>query len=292
MKILITGSTGALGRQFLRLLSNQYSLRDEIHLINRRDPLPNFINHSIDLTNSQQLEVIIESVKPDIIFHFAAIFQGNVEELINVNFHLSARILEKVKDLRLESRVILIGSAAEYGLASVEQPVFFSENSPLKPISSYGLSKALQSQLLPYFKNIGVDVVSARIFNLYGEGVSELLFDGAVRKKIKNFKNGVENIIEVGDLENIRDFISTYDAAKLIMKIADRGKSGEIYNVASGKAKSLKEHLKIVLEESGLNMEIIKIVNFSNRAAIGGSSRQGLSYSCADMTKTLSLINA
>ena len=65
----------------------------------------------------------------------------------------------------------------------------------------------------------------------------------------------------MGDLDVIRDYISAEDAAKKLMKIVSYGKTGEVYNVASGVGSNVGDIVRNVLEENGLNENILSRVD-------------------------------
>lgn len=46
--------------------------------------------------------------------------------------------------------------------------------------------------------------------------------------------------------EQIWDFLYVDDAAKALLLLAEKGKDGEIYNVSSGSATTLKEYVEII----------------------------------------------
>jgi len=290
MNILIIGSTGALGRELLNIIIKSNVDRYNIHVLNKINNSEGAINHNFDISDLYSLELLIKRIKPEIIFNLASILQGNINDLISVNLTPSIKIIETVKEIGLNTRIILIGSAAEYGINIANNKIPFSETSELNPVTPYGLSKALQSNLLHYYKHIGLDLIYMRVFNLYGEGISENLFDGALRKKINLFINKKINYIEVENLNNYRDFISTKKASEMIFQLAIYGKSGEIYNVGSGYARSLKDHLLNVLNEFGLDLNSVKIndkiLNIHKKNYIESNN----TYSCANMNKTSNLL--
>jgi GDP-4-dehydro-6-deoxy-D-mannose reductase len=220
---------------------------------------------------------------PDVIINLATIFSQDFEESFTVNVGAVKNILNTVQQEQLSTRVILIGSAAEYGnVNDVDNPV--SESQVLKPLTAYGLSKAWQTQLANYYFNQGVDVIVARIFNLLAPDVSEKLFAGRVYKQIKSIAQGKQDEIQIGPLSAIRDYISTKEAAEQLMLITEQGISGEIYHVASGRPISMQELLRNILEDNGLEKTPVKVNDdFSNHKGVD------LKQIYADINKTNSL---
>ena len=175
-RVLVTGGTGALGRAVIARMHKSGSY--QVAAVGRqRNDDPSGIR--CDVRNPEQLSAALDRAKPDCVLHLAATFSGDLNEAYAVNVAPAQRILEWVQRNGLKTRVILIGSAAEYGVVKPnENPI--REDHVLAPISVYGISKAWQSQLLGFYTYQGVDVVCARIFNLYGPGVSDRLFAATI----------------------------------------------------------------------------------------------------------------
>jgi GDP-4-dehydro-6-deoxy-D-mannose reductase len=190
-----------------------------------------------------------------------------------------------VKQKSLKTRVVIIGSAAEYGVVNIaENPI--RESRLLAPVSVYGLSKSWQSQLIGLYRSAGLDVLGARVFNLYGCGISDLLFAGRVQNQIRDVLDGKKESIEVGQLTAVRDYISTEDAAIQLLAIIQRGLPGEIYHVASGVPVTMQEILQRQLTAVGLSFSIVKeSAQFSNR------SGYDVPMIYADISKTLEIMN-
>ena len=131
-----------------------------------------------------------------------------------------------------------MGSAAEYGAIRPEDnPV--KESQPLNAASVYGLTKVFQTSLMSYYCNRNnMDIVMARTFNLLGRGLSSNLFVGRLLEQVEAFKKGEQPFIELGNLDNYRDYIPIAEAVKNYARIMDFGEAGTVYHVASGKPDS------------------------------------------------------
>jgi GDP-4-dehydro-6-deoxy-D-mannose reductase len=182
-------------------------------------------------------------------------------------------LLDCILIMKKKVRVLLIGSAAEYGEASKESK-YISENHHPNPVSIYGLTKVFQTNLMMYYiNNYALDIVMARPFNLYGEGISTKLFVGHVYDQIKEYKEKKIERVIVGSLDARRDYIHVSDAVKDYKLIMEKGLSGNIYNVGSGKAIVLLDLLKSILKENGLDMNAVEILDFaSSRVTISAAN--------------------
>jgi len=256
VSILVTGSSGFVGRHLLDYLKNN---TDSKCIGLTRAPTKNDDNDTVicDLNDNDQLDQLIIKLQPSLIFHTAGSFSNDFETDFQINVRCTKNLLDSVKENSPASRILLMGSAAEYGeINNDENPV--AEDHPLKPISIYGWSKAAQTQLAQlYVKTYGMDIVIARTFNLLGKGMSEKLFVGRVEKQINAILTGEADRITVGNLDAERDYIEIEKACALYYEIARKGKSGEIYNVGSGRATGMRALLSKLLQQAGLDNSVI-----------------------------------
>jgi GDP-4-dehydro-6-deoxy-D-mannose reductase len=152
----------------------------------------------------------------------------------------------------LVNKIILIGSAAEYGANSI---LPLTENDTLMPINYYGLSKVLQTEIFNFYHvNYGIKLNLARVFNILGQNMSNSFSIGSFISQIKAAnENG---IIRVGNLETERDYLYIEDVIRAILDILTKGKDGEIYNVCSGIPTSMEVILKSLIDVSGKKLII------------------------------------
>ena len=255
MSSIVTGAFGFSGRHLIQSLSG------EVICVSRSDiNTDGYENYAVncDLLNKTAVNKLIKEYQPKAIYHLAGSFTQNFENDYNSNVMTTKNILDAVAEFSPKSRILLIGSAAEYGILKFEDcPI--KENAQLRPYNSYGLSKIYQKFLMDYYINqYSLDIVMARPFNLYGKGASPLLFIGNLYKQISLYKSGDISSISLGNIENSRDYIFIEDAIKHYIRIMQNGISGEIYNVASGKATLTKDLLKKILAEEDIDLSIIE----------------------------------
>lgn len=209
-----------------------------------------------DFSDKAGVRKFLARFKPRKIYHLIGVFTGGYEENYKVNFLAAKNILDAVLELELPCRVLLVGSAAEYGL-KVENPV--AETDPLYPVTPYGFTKMLQTRLGEFYARAhGLDVVVARVFNLAGQGISEALFPGRVNKQVEDYKRGKTSRIKVGRLDSYRDYLPVEEAAAALRLVMDRGARGEIYNVGSGRPIRMKALLARLLAEAGIPFSVVE----------------------------------
>lgn len=276
-RVLITGSTGALGKVLIERL--------------RANP-SNYIvfspgrggSNALDVRDRDQMARAIERTSPDLIMHLAATFSNELDQAYAVNVGGSRNILEVVEASGLPVRVLLVGSAAEYGaVAASENPIV--EDRVLRPVSIYGLTKAWQTELAYLHASRGTNVVVARIFNLIGPHLSERLFIGRLHKQIGELRRGERMRIEVGPLSGVRDYIPITEAVTQLVSIANFGEAGKVYHVASGKPTTMRGVLIRELAANGLDESVVV-----ERASLTNRHGYDVPEIYADVARTTALL--
>jgi nucleoside-diphosphate-sugar epimerase len=278
-RVLITGATGALGRA---LTSRLRATSSDVILFT---PSRTDAEYALDLQDRDQIRHAVERLRPDLILHLAATFSNDFDEAYVVNVAATRCLLAAVEASSQPVRVVLAGSAAEYGLVSAdENPI--SEDHVLRPVSVYGITKAWQTELAYLHASRGTDVVVARIFNLVGPHISERLFAGRLYKQIKEIRSGNRIKIEVGSLSAIRDYLSLNDAVSQLLAVTEFGDAGRVYHVASGQPVTMRELIIRELAAQGLDGSIVV-----EGAALSNRSGYDVPAIYADMTQTITLLD-
>ncbi|GHV91885.1 NAD-dependent epimerase [Spirochaetia bacterium] len=231
MKILIIGSTGFIGSNLIKYLSNKS------HIVYGADIIPNVYNKKNYIVLDEKNETFVklfEKNKYDVCINCtgSASVPNSYKDLISdftLNTFNVLKQLEAIKQLNPECKYINLSSAAVYG-NPVRLPI--PENTPLYPISPYGYHKKMAEDILAEYHNIyNIKTCSLRIFSAYGEGLKkQILFD--LSKKIKED----DKIFVYGTGEETRDFIHVYDICNAIDRIIFNAQfNNDIINIANGK---------------------------------------------------------
>ena len=257
-KILITGASGFTGKNLFNLLKdsdNEIFLTDNIENIDYQ----NYIK--CDLVNEDAVLKLLNQVCPSYIYNLAGTYSNEFSIDFNSNVLAVKNILDNLIHLKINAKVLLIGSAAEYGHVSEKNnPV--NENQKLLPISFYGISKVFQNNLMNYYvRKHELNIVMARTFNIYGKGISNKLFAGRIYQMIEMYKNNQIEELRFHDLDNLRDYIHIDNTIRHYLDIMEHGNKGEVYNVGSGKPLTNYNLLKSILKEEGLNYNSLNIDN-------------------------------
>jgi len=255
MKVLVTGVSGFTGMHLIEFLSSKKNLRIfgvvHTHLKENQD---NIEWIKCNLHNRAQTEKIIRKIIPDRIIHLAGLNQGSIRDLIQTNVLGTDNLLRAIKNPAKCSRILVIGSSAEYGYAGTS-PI--SESANLDPVGEYGVSKVAEELLArSYFHRFGHQVAIARPFNLVGPGQSTSFVCGQIISQIIKIESGLQDAIHLHEIESCRDFIDVRDAVHAYWSILDHDHfseecAGNAFNVGSGRSYSISEVLKTIEEITG-----------------------------------------
>jgi len=193
--------------------------------------------------------------RPDAVFHLAAQSYPTVSwqrpiETLATNVIGTANVLEAVRRLGADVRVVVAGSSAEYGTVDSEKTPI-SESAALLPLHPYGVSKVATDLLAyQYWAGFGLDTVRVRIFNCTGpRKVGDALSD-FVRRAVWLERHPEINVIRVGNLETRRTIVDVRDLNRGMILLLDRGKSGEVYNLGGATAYAMDAVLSRVLQRA------------------------------------------
>ncbi len=215
-----------------------------------------------DLRDPQVVEDVLHDVKPDHIYHLAAqayvptawqapwdTFENNVRPELN--------ILQLIVHEGLKIRLLAVASNEVYGAVSPDiLPV--DEYTPLEPTNPYGVSKVVQDLLArQYFLSHEVDVIRARAFNHLGPRQSPQFVAANFARQIAEAEMGLrEPVVRVGNLQAQRDFTDVVDVVSAYALLMKRGRSGEAYNIGSGRPRSVQSLLDVLLRMSTVKVRV------------------------------------
>jgi len=272
MRVLITGITGFVGSHLAEYCLQKpdvqvfgtvlsHHLGDELQRIEHIKDKIELLE--CDLTNRVAVTRVLERSKPDKIFHLAAqsfvpISWKSPEDTLFNNIISELNIFEVIREMKLDPVIVLACSSEEYGLV-FENELPFKETNPLRPLSPYAVSKIAQEKLgYQYHKSYGLKIVLTRFFNTEGPRRGQDFVTSNFAKQIAEIEKGKrEPVIYTGNLETQRDFNDVRDMVRAYWLASEKCNFGEPYNVCSGKARSIKSMLDLLLSFSKVkNIEV------------------------------------
>ena len=260
MKVLITGICGFVGSHLAEFLLKKKGVR--VFGIDRWLSRLDNIQHikgkieliDCDLTDPFSAHSQIEKIRPDLIFHLAA--QSFVptswhapHDTLTTNIIGQLNIFESVRKLKLKTKIQIACSSEEYGLV-YKNEVPIKETNPLRPLSPYAVSKVAQDLLgYQYYQSYKMFIIRTRGFNHTGPRRGEQFVISNFAKQIAQIEKGKQKpVIEVGNLNAIRDFTDVRDMVIGYWLALQKGKPGEEYNICSGKGITIKNMLQLLLK--------------------------------------------
>jgi GDP-4-dehydro-6-deoxy-D-mannose reductase len=129
---------------------------------------------------------------------------------------------------------------------------------------------------LSYFRK-GSDVVIGRVFNIIGWATPVNFSIGKFAHEISLIQRGSKkHVLETKGLDSERDYVDIQDVCSALMAIAENGKSGDIYNICSGRSYKIKYLLDYLLKLSDLEKVKVKTINSRDFEikSIRGSNRK------------------
>jgi GDP-4-dehydro-6-deoxy-D-mannose reductase len=262
-KVLITGIGGFVGKYLAEHL--QSTGEYEIVGTSRSDKSPSdkIKIEQVDLLDAAAVMQLISSNKPEYVYHLAA-QASPAESIANPVATLTNNILAELNILEAlrrnemqQTRTLIVSTSEIYGIVDpVDLPV--DEDTPLKPFNPYAVSKIAQDYMgLQYYLTYKLDVIRVRPFNHVGPGQNEKFVLPSFAKQIAEVeKKKQEPVIKVGNLEAKRDFTDVRDIVRAYQMLMEKGASGDVYNLGSGKSYAISDLLNKLLALSTDKIEI------------------------------------
>jgi CDP-paratose synthetase len=251
--ILLTGANGFLGSYFLETLLN---IGYNIVIILRNESNTWRINHLLEKCASynidkQPLNIIFEYETIDVIVHTAT----------NYCRHDDSSELDLVEANILLGIKLAIAAQKHSVKLFINTDTFFNtENSILKHMSAYTLSKKHFNEWLLYFSQNSLHIVNMKIHHIYGANDNEDKFV----PWLKNIIQTDSAKIELTDGVQLRDFIYIDDVVNaylFVLKKSDRKLRYKEYIVATGKKTTVRDFCeeldKQIRSNSLINSELI-----------------------------------
>lgn len=268
MKALITGIAGFAGSHLTEyLLSQEHEVSGIVlpgepvenlsHLLNRITLFEG------DLLRPDTLEAALSKVRPDWVFHLAALSSTgsswkNPALTFEVNVIGGIRLLEACVPFKDQLRVILISSAEIYGGGGSSGVL--TEDSPFMPRNPYAVSKlALDLSAEQMARANELQLIRLRPMNHTGprQAPGFSIVDFAMQ--IAEIEAGKKDpVLKVGNLNSYRDFSDVRDIARAYTLAAERGLSGEAYLICTGKSNLIRDMLDTLLSFSKVSITVEK----------------------------------
>ena len=258
--VVVTGAAGFVGAHVLaHLAAAPNAPRRLVALDVRRGAASGVEWMACDLTDAARVAAVFRDVTPQGVIHLAGVTSSpDLSRYFAVNVQAAEYLLSACAELARPPRVVVVGSAAQYGIVTGRHETV-DETRPLLGRTPYGLSKTLQEQwALAYHAARGLPVVGVRPFNLMGPGQPESLVPAAFLHQVAEVLAGRAAEVCVGNTWTERDFIDVRDvvAAMWALMVAPGEVAGQVFNVATGEPLRIGDMLDACVALAGREIPI------------------------------------
>lgn len=252
----MTGGLGFIGNELVRRLRRTRDvaiLDNHSRVAPRLDDLADVPVHDVDVTDAPAVRALVRRLRPQCVFHMAALHyipecNAEPERTLRVNVEGTLAVLNACGAVGVR-RVIFASSGAVYGDSATP----LSEGARLAPVDVYGWSKAFGEDLCRWAaRALRLQVVAARLFNNFGPRETH---PHLIPEILSQLRRG--DILHLGNLAPIRDYIHTRDTAAALVALADTDVPQFVaVNVATGRGASVRDLVAVLAAQLGRPLRI------------------------------------
>lgn len=258
-RITVTGGAGFLGSHLVEKLRER-GCRDIF--------VPEYPEY--DLTRESDIKRMLETGRPDVLIHLAAVVGGiganraNPGRYFYENLIMGAQLMEQSRLYGLK-KFVAIGTICAYPKFT---PVPFKEDDlwrgyPEETNAPYGLAKKMMLvQAQAYCQQYGFNSIYLLPVNLYGprdnfDLETSHVIPALIRKCVEARKNGRDHIVVWGSGRATREFLYVEDAAEGILLATEKYDGSEPVNLGSGMEISIRDLAELIRELTGYKGGIV-----------------------------------
>ena len=239
-KIIVTGGLGFIGINLINILKKKYFIInvDKVtyasNFKNIDSNIKNYKFYKQDINNKNFINKILEKYNPSIIFNLAA--ETHVDrsidgpkKFVESNILGVFNLLESIRNYKKKIKLIHISTDEVYG--DIKKNYKSQEEDAYNPSSPYSASKASGDLLIKsYIRTYKIPAIITNCCNNFGPNqypeklIPTIIYNIINKKPIPIYGKG----------ENVREWIYVKDHCNALIKISEKGKIGENYNIGSG----------------------------------------------------------
>jgi len=258
--VLVTGAAGFVGRHLIQYLATLPEPPERVVAVDVRGsqvPRQGVTVVEADLADPVRTAAIVRDAAPEVILHLAAVTHGDDPDAYFACNVLACRNLLAAAERCGTPRVLVVGSAAQYGVTTGGHEVV-DESRPLRSTTLYGATKTIQETWALAWAEAGRGpVVCVRPFNLIGPGQPATLVPMAFLAQVADVLDGKADEVCVGNTETRRDYTDVRDVVRAMWALLvaeDTG--GKVFNIASGEPVRTGDMVEACLRLSGQEIPV------------------------------------
>lgn len=275
-KVLITGSTGFIGRHLVpKLIGNNFQILEITRSIEKSTQLFGDSTSKVQVSDALFKEKI-KKFDPEIVIHLASYLTSSdelshVEKLIESNLLFLAKVLDSISETNLKL-FINTGTFAEY----------FKGGDELIPAYFYAATKTASRSLIEYYSNTYNFIYTNVIpYTIYGGNDSN-------KKILDLIKDSLDSreALDLSPGEQILDFIHINDVIDFYYKLLlnySKIKNKSVFKLGTGKGHTLKEVASIIQDLTSKRVNI----NWGGKKY----RKSDVMYAVADTSDAYNLLN-
>jgi nucleoside-diphosphate-sugar epimerase len=248
-RILVTGAGGFLGGALARRLG----ARDDVALTlcaRIADPAAGLVG--LDLHDKAAVAAVLREARPDVVVHAAGRTPGRPGALFADNAVATANLAEAIGTAAAGAGLIVLGSAAQYGISETQTP--WRESDLCAPFEPYGISKHVaETCAMAAARRYGFRATALRLFNVISaEPRGEQVFAAFLRKAAAAAAAGPPPWrVRMGPLIALRDFVHLDDVLTAVERVIEREAWGETLNVCAGVGRTARALVGAATAQTG-----------------------------------------
>jgi len=268
-KALISGVTGQDGSYLTELLldkgyevhgiirrSSSFNTGRIDHIINDEKFKDQFFFHHGDITDSSNINRLLEKVKPDEVYNLAA--QSHVKVSFDIPDYTAQvdglgtlRFLDAIKETQIDTKFYQASTSELYGKV---QEIPQTEKTPFYPRSPYGVAKLFGYWILVNYREAyNLFACNGILFNHESPRRGETFVTRKITRAVARIKYGFQDKIELGNLDSKRDWGYAPEYVEGMWRILQQDKP-EDFVLATGKAYAIREFVMYAFKEAGISI--------------------------------------
>lgn len=269
-RALITGVYGQDGSYLSEILhDDNYEIygicREELSDVSKRNKAE-LVRESIkinectvSLHNYDDIGKLIKEIKPDVVFHLAAVHHSSSssdnnsifaeKSLYDMNVLATGNILAACYEYSSGSRVVTAGSCLMY---DDSKEVMQDEQTKYSSKSMYGLAKIAEQNLVNYYRKKGFFACVSILYNHESHRRPPQFVTKKIANGMKAISRGELETLELGDINVTKDWGFAGDYA-MAMKLMSEAETPKDYIISSGELRTIEEYIELCAKELGIN---------------------------------------